>query len=270
VDIYIYTKSGHNVGLEQVRRGSVLYTQLKKSGCDPILCTSDYRASTFAKDLGVQKGVGIDIIGNLPNIMQRSDILIFESDEPSDTMRTFMKDYCTELFEIGVDIPKTIVSNDFFKQGDKSIDKCFFFGDDDYSNLLLNNLCKSKVNIDILMGHYFFLGDEDKLSKYFNTIIDEENYFDTILNTNYLLTSSINAVFESLASGNNPVFFQRSDKDTKDLELIKKYNVPIVCGEDINQIITNFDNIILNYPKTKQLKEVDTTEIIQQIKLALN
>jgi hypothetical protein len=265
MDIYIYTKSGHNVGLNQVRRGAVLYTQLEQKGLNPILCTSDYRASTFAKDLGVKKGVGVDIIGNLPNIMQRTDILIFDSDEPSDTMRTFMNDYCSRLYEIGVDIPKTIVSNDFFKKGNNSIEKTFFFGDDDYKNILLNQLCDKKSDINLLMGHYFFLGDEEKLKPYFTNIIDEENYFDTIINTKYLLTSSLNAIFESLASGNKPVFYQREDKNKEDLTLIKEYNIPIANGKNMTEIINDFENIIKNYPKIKSLEKVDTSTIIDEI-----
>jgi hypothetical protein len=252
------------VGLEQVRRGAVLYKQLET--CDPIMCTSDYRAATFARDLGVYRGIGVDIIGNLPNIMERNDMLIFDSDEPSDTMRTFMAEYCTHLYEVGVDIPKTLVDDQFFKGGDKSIEKSFFFGDDDYGDILLKELCKNqtKQDIKLLMGHYFFLGNEEKLSPYFD-IIEEDQYFETILNTKYLLTSSINAAFESLASGNKPVFYPRIDKENKDLDLIKEYNIPIINGKNIMELVNNFDNTIQNYPETKTLEKVDTAKIINEI-----
>ncbi len=261
MNIYIYTKSGHNIGLEEVRRGAVIFNQLKK--CDPILCTSDYRAATFARDLGVHKGIGIDIIGNLPNLMERGDMLIFDSDEPSEDMRKFMSQYCTKLYEVGVDIPKTLVDNKFFEKGDQSIEKTFFFGDDDYKDFLLKEFCKDskKQNIPLLMGHYFFLGNEDKLKPYFKQIIEEEEYFETILNTKYLLTSSFNAVIESLASGNSPVFYPRKDKDSKDLELIKQYNIPIVSGKNIDEVMTNFEKIILDYPKIKVLEKIDISDI---------
>jgi len=270
MNIYLYTKSGHNIGLEQLRRGAVLYKQLKLKGCDPIMCTSDYRAATFARDLGVHKGIGIDIIGNLPNIMERSDMLIFDSDEPSDTMRKFMKDYCTKLYEVGIDIPKTLVSDDFFtskKDKNKSIEKTFFFGDDDYSDSLLKVLCNNqeKQDINLLMGHYFFMGNEDKLIPYFKSIIEEEDYFDTIVNTKYLLTSSVNAVFESLASGNFPVYYPRDDKANEDIVLLKEYNIPIINGENISKITNEFENIINNYPIIKKLEKVDINNIINEI-----
>jgi len=265
MNIYIYTKSGHNVGLDEVRRGAVLYKQLNKKGCDPIMCTADYRAATFARDLGVHKGIGIDVIGNLPNLMERGDMLIFNSDEPSDTMREFMAEYCTKLYEIGIDISKTLVDDSFLKGGNKSIEKTFFLGDDDYTDSLLKVLCKDKVDINLLMGHYFFMGNDDKLAPFFNNIIEEEEYFETILNTKYLLTSSLNAAFESLASGNFPVFYPRVDKINEDLELIKEYNIPIVAGSDMAEIVSNFETIIKDYPKTKKLEKVDTSKIIDEI-----
>ncbi len=265
MNIYVYTKSGHNIGLDEVRRGAAIFNQLKD--CEPILCTSDYRAATFARDLGVYKGIGIDIIGNLPNLMERGDMLIFDSDEPSVEMREFMSKYCTHLYEVGVDIPKNLVDDKFFTKGDQNIEKAFFFGDDDYKDILLKEFCKDseQQNIPLLMGHYFFLGNEDKLKPYFSDIIEEEEYFDTILNTKYLLTSSLNAVFESLASGNSPVFYQREDKDNKDLVLIKEYNIPIVSGKNIEEVMYNFEKIILNYPKVKVLEKVDISNIKQTI-----
>ena len=271
MNIYLYTKSGHNVGLESARRAAVLFKQLKS--CDPILCTADYRAATFARELGVHKGIGIDIIGNLPNIMEQGDMLIFDSDEPSETMRSFMKDYCTLLYEVGVDIPKTLVDDEFFKGGDKSItkesktfEKSFFFGDDDYKDLLLKmSQDQEKQDISLLMGHYFFLGNEDKLAPYFKNIIDEEDYFETIFNSKYLLTSSINAAFESLASGNCPVFYQRADKSNEDIKLIKEYNIPIIEAEDLSSLISNFNKSIENYPDVKVLEKVDTSDIINNI-----
>ncbi|MCK5110725.1 MAG: hypothetical protein KAQ94_04315 [Arcobacteraceae bacterium] len=261
MNIYIYAKSGHNIGLESVRRCAVLYKQLEQ--CDPILCTSDYRAATFARDLGVYKGLGIDIIGNLPNIMERSDMLIFDSDEPSEEMRKFMAEYCTHLYEVGVDIPKTLVDDKFFEKGDQSIKKAFFFGDDDYGDILLKELCKDcgKLEIPLLMGHYFFFGNEEKLAPSFSNIIEEEEYFDTILNTKYLLTSSINSVFESLASGNCPVFYKRSDKSNEDLQFLKEYSIPVVDGKNMNDIVSNFEDVISNYPKVKTLEKTDIENI---------
>ena len=72
MQVYLYAKSGHNFGLENVRRVSSLVNVFKDT--DPILCTADYRAATFAKsELGVNRGVGVDVIGNLNTFADGQD-----------------------------------------------------------------------------------------------------------------------------------------------------------------------------------------------------
>jgi hypothetical protein len=267
IQTYIYTQTGHNFGLEELRRGVAIYKQF--SNIEPILATSDFRASSFAKDeMGVKKGVGVDIITALPHLMTRRDILIYGSKEASDFTKQHMKEYCTILLEMGVDIPNDIVEDDFFDKIDTKRDRCFFFSDDDYEDEMLNILCKNskKHNLDCLLGHYFFMGHDKKLSPYFNDIIEEEYYKQTIKETKYLLSASVHSCLESLASGNCPVFFQRQIKVFKgDLDLIQKYNIPIICGDNLDELIEAFDKQIQKYPQTKEITKIDISGIINNI-----
>ena len=210
--LYVYARSGHNFGLENIRRCSTIYKQL--AHLDPILATADYRAASFAKsELGVKKGVGVDIIGNLPHMMRRKDILIFDSLEPSETMREYMADFCEILLEVGVDIPYDIIDEEYFTPSQTIQEKGFFFADDDYEADLLQ-ICENSSNcgLPILLGHYFFLGSEEKLAPFFGELFEDEEYTKFIKGSSYLLTSSVNAALESLASGNHPVFFARNIK----------------------------------------------------------
>jgi len=117
------------------------------------------------------------------------------------------------------------------------------------------------------MGHYFFLGYEKELKNFFTTMIDEEVYTETIKGTKYLLTASVNAALESLASGNNPVFFKRYDYETIDgIELIQKYNIPTIQKESLDDVVAEFKQIIQNYPQTKKLEKVDISAIKENIK----
>jgi len=267
IQTYLYAQSGHNFGLEAIRRCSAIYHQLEK--VDPILATSDYRAASFSKDeLGIKKGVGVDIITALPHLMTRRDILIYDSKEPSDVTKKYMKEFCTILLEVGVDIPKDIIDDEFFEESKTTREKCFFFADDDYEDEMLNILCvdSKKQDMDMLMGHYFFMRHDEKLAPFFNEIIEEEEYAQTIKETKYLLTSSTNAALQSLASGNYPVFFARTIKEFKgDIDLLEKYNIPIIEGANLNELSNNFDKVILNYPKTNEIKRVDISEHIKNI-----
>lgn len=108
--LYLYSKSGHSIGLDATRRCAAVASLLEEF--DPILCTSDFRAGAYAKEeLGIKKYVSVDLLSNLPNMMQRGDILIYDSDETNDVMEKHMRDFCSLLYKIGEDIPKTFVNN---------------------------------------------------------------------------------------------------------------------------------------------------------------
>ena len=248
MQVYLYAKSGHTVGLEATKRCSAIVNVLKEF--DPILCTSDFRAGAFAKDLlGVRRYVNIDVVRNLTNIMEKRDILIYDTPEANDAMRKDMKEFCTLFYGIGEEINGIIVDTSIYSKNENpSIEKTIFFGDDDYNNLFLEMAKDSeKLEINLLMGHYFFLGNEKIFSNHFSNIIDEEEYVQTIQNSKYLLTASLQTAFESLACGNYPVLFKRVDKDYNE-DLISKINIPLIEANNLKQLIEDFELTINNYP----------------------
>jgi len=267
MQLYIYSKSGHSFGLENIRRASALHNMLENA--DPIVCSADYRAATFAKaELGVKKGVGVDVIGNMPNVMERGDMLIYDdSNEASSTMQTHMKEYCTHLYKVGVDIPFDIVDNTFFEQVETTNEKAIFFADDDYAEWFFKLIqTGKKQNIPLIWGHYFFFKNENKIASYFSEVIEEDGYIDTVKSTKYLLTASVHTCLESLASSNHPVFFQRGDKPVENRDLLKKYNIPVINEvENMEELMESFEKITQNYPKTNQIKKFDISKIKTEI-----
>ena len=267
MQLYFYAKSGHSLGLDAVRRCACVAALLQEF--DPILCTSDFRAGAYAKEyLGVKKYVSVDVLSNLPNIMQRGDILIYDSDEASDFMEKHMREFCSILYKIGTDIPLNIVNTSLFEpKVNTHKTKAFFLGDDDYNNLLLTlSQNSSKHDLTLLMGHYFFLGNETKLAPYFSSILEEEEYIQTIQNTNFLLSGSINACLESVYCGNSPVFYKRPDKNYAELESIEKLNIPIIEADSLDNIIKKFEAIIGEYPTLNHFEAVDVSLVCANIK----
>lgn len=267
MQLYIYARSGHNFGLENIRRASAICNMLET--CDPILCSADYRAATFAKaELGVKKGVGVDVIGNMPNVMERGDILIFDDGgEASETMQAHMKDFCKLLYKVGEDIPFDIVDETFFDKAEKKNDYAVFFADDDYANWFFEFFqTGAKQDMPLVWGHYFFFKNEAKTAEYFSEVIEEEGYIDTVKGTKYLLTASVHTALESLASGNCPVFFKRGDKLVQNFDLIEKYNIPVVEGENMDVLVSAFKAVAQDYPQTRNLEKFDISNIKEQIK----
>ena len=269
MQVYLYAKSGHTIGLEATKRCAAIANALKEF--DPILCTSDFRAGAFAKDLlGIRRYVNIDVIRNLHNIMEKRDILIYDTPEINDNMKKDMTDFCTLVYGIDDEIKGIIVDSSIYNKMDNTnlnkLDKTIFFGDDDYNNIFLEMTKQSeKQEINMLMGHYFFLGNEKVFLDYFSNVIDEEEYVQTIKNSKYLLTASLQSALESLACGNFPVLFKRFDKNY-DEELITNLNIPVIKGDNLKQLIENFSVIINNYPNINNFNIISFDTIIKNVK----
>ncbi|QKJ24552.1 hypothetical protein [Poseidonibacter lekithochrous] len=264
MQVYFYAKSGHAVGLDATKRCSAVATLLKD--LDPVLCTSDFRAGAYAKELfDVKKYVNIDVVRNLSNIMQRKDILIYDTDETNELMQEGMNEFCSLVFNLK-EISDIIVDTSIYtKNENPSIEKSIFFGDDDYNNLFLEQMnTESKHDIDLLMGHYFFLGNEKVFKEHFNNVIDEEEYIETINNTKYLLTASVQSALESIACGNSPVIFKREDKQYN-MELIEKLNIPCIENTTLDETISEFETIIKDYPTINNYEVANFDDIKVEI-----
>ena len=266
MQLYFYAKSGHTVGLEETKRCASIANLLKEF--NPILCTSDFRAGAFAKDnFGIKKYVNIDVVRNLHNIMHRGDILIYDTPEVTSEMKEDMKDFCSLLYGINDELSGIIVDTTFYySQENPTLEKTLFFGDDDYNNQLIEMTKESeKFDITLLMGHYFFLGNEKLFENNFSKVIDEEEYVHTIQNSKYLLTASLQTALESLACGNYPVLFKRFDKNYNE-ELIKNLNLPIIESDNLKDLINEFNKIIKNYPIITNFKITNFDNIVLEIK----
>ena len=266
MQVYLYAKSGHAVGLEATKRCAAIANILKEF--DPVLCTSDFRAGAFAKDLlGVKKYVNIDVVRNLHNIMQKRDILIYDTPEVNEDMKQDMKEFCTLLYEIGSEIEGIVIDASIYtKQENPKLEKTIFFGDDDYNNIFLEIAQESKkFDINLLMGHYFFLGNEKIFANHFVNVIDEEEYVETIKNSKYLLTASLQTALESLSCGNKAVLFKREDK-IYDEKLILELNLPIIKADNLKQLIEEFDSKIDNYPIISNFNIKNFNNIKKEIK----
>jgi hypothetical protein len=266
MQVYLYAKSGHTVGLEATKKCAAIANVLKEF--DPILCTSDFRAGAFAKDLlGIRRYVNIDVVRNLHNIMEKRDILIYDTPEANDAMKKDMKEFCSLVYGIDSEIEGIIIDTSIYtKQENQKLEKTIFFGDDDYYNLFLEMLKESeKFDINLLMGHYFFLGNEKIFDKHFSNVIDEEEYVETIKNSKHLLTASLQAALESLACGNKPVLFRRKDKEYDD-KLIQELNIPVISPNSLKALVEEFDSIIDNYPTISNFNVTNIDNIKKEIK----
>jgi len=246
--IYYYVHTGHRIGLDRFRRASAIIKSLKD--VDITLLTSDYRIASVAKEYGIEKSVGIDVVRNIANIAEQGDKLIFDSSEANPIMLEDMRNYFSTFIRISDDPNDTKSPNEFlispylegegickalaidesfFQKSQKKVPMTYFFGDDDYEKDLEKHLDFIEgLDIYLQLGFYYFFDYEDMLKERFPNYFEFEEYQQMIQQTEVLITASPQAVLESLASGGKPIYIQREDYPYDFIQLFEKFNIPII------------------------------------------
>jgi len=238
--IFYYVHTGHRIGLDRFRRAAAIIKSL--GNVDITLLCSDFRIAQVAKDFGVQKSVGVDVVRNIPQISHYGDKLIFDSEEANPIMLEDMKNYFSTFIHIKND--ELAIDETYFSEAKKTIELTYFFGDDDYEKDLEKNLdFVDGLNVDLQLGFYYFLDYEDMLKTKFKNYHEFEDYEETIKKSKVLITASPQAVLESLACGNKPIYIQREDYMKDFQNLFISLNVPIIENFCKNQLTAVLETI---------------------------
>ncbi len=284
---FIYVHTGHRIGLDRFRRMAAIIEHLQDM--EITLLTSDYRIAGVGRQYGFKKSVGVDIVRNIPQISHHGDKMVFDSDELNLVLLEDMANYFSTFIRMNdkVEIeqhPKELIINPYngdtqnfksyaigdkyFGEFKKNIKVGLFFGDDDYEeDLLRYSDIFETLNPELLLGFYYFLDYEEKLSAKFKTIHEEEDYDEVITQSEVLITSSPQATLESLASGGRPIYIQRADYADDFIPLFESLNIPVLRDFDKALLLTTFDSVLsLEYHKPLQ----NSQKIAEFIKSSFN
>ena len=249
---YYYVHTGHRIGLDRFRRAAAIIKEL--GDFDITMLCSDFRIAQIADEYGVKNSVGVDVVRNIPQISHHGDRIIFDSDEANPIMLEDMKNYFSTFVHISNET--VAVDRDFFNADEeKSIKITYFFGDDDYEKDLEKNLSFIEgLDAHLQLGFYYFLDYEVMLKEKFSTFSEFEEYAQTIKKTDILITSSPQAVLESLASKGRPVYVKRADYSDDYDKLFENLNIPIIKDYNKNKLISILKRIDeQNYNDIEQL-----------------
>ena len=261
---YYYVHTGHRIGLDRFRRACTIIRALGNT--DITLLCSDFRIAQIARDFGVEKSVGIDVVRNIPQIAFHGDKLVFDSDEANPIMLDDMQKFFSTF--IHVENSQIIVDEKYFEQKEKTIKISYFFGDDDYEKDLAANLDFVKdLEPDLLLGFYYFLDYEDELKNEFKNHHEFEDYDEVIQKSQILISASPQAVLENLAAGGKPIYIQREEYVEDFSTLFKYLNIPIIKNYEKEKLIDIISNI--NTHKYSKL-ENNCNKLVQMIKENLN
>jgi len=274
VKIYYYAFSGHKWGLDSVKRGVALIKALRDEDIEVQLLVSDFRAGLAAKDLGVGDAVTIETIMDIDMIAKRGDILFIDTpEEDHGRIERYSREY-KYLFHIVDDFSEEsnfgeiivspnsdkfssiLIDREYYHHHKKVDRVLFFLGDADYDKeILTHSDFFAEFEMDLLLGHYFFIKYEDELSEIFVTLHEAEEYSDTISSSSVVVTCSKQTALEAKASQSD-VIYMKKDSDEKDiLYLLETFGIKIIESYDKNML-----SKALNMSKNEALlpKFIDT------------
>ena len=263
--LYYYANTSHKMGLERLRRGAALLNRLNAKGEETQLLVNDFRAGLVARELGVSEYVTIEGIQDIDAIAQNGDSIIIDSVE--DDHGRLVK-YCQDFDQVWrfahdendapvhsekvIPLDTILVDDTFFEQEPKEERTLFFLGDADYDKTILGNESFFKaLDMELLLGNYFFVKYEDDLAKLFSTLHEPEEYEDLIKSSSTIVTASSQTALEAKVAGAKVIYIALPERELYDKNLLASYGISIVNGfnnDDLNEAlyktVSNTDKMI--------------------------
>ena len=282
---FYYVHTGHRIGLDRFHRAVAIVNELQKEIDITLLC-SDFRIAAEAKEFGIKRSVGVDLVRNIPQIAHHGDKMIFDSAEANPTLLDDMTQFFSTFIRISDDLSDTkhakefmispylvgegictatVINDRYFESLPKTIPLALFFGDDDYEKDLEKNQELFKpLNMELLMGFYHFLGYEKDLKESFKIIHESEVYDEVIRRSEVFVSASPQAVLQNLAGGGKPVFLQRPDYCRDFIQLFEALSIPIVEGFSQEQLMQGIKTALSNNYHTINKSNSKVIEFIRK------
>jgi hypothetical protein len=284
--LYYYAFTGHKYGLDRLKRAVVILNKLRKQGIETMLLVNDFRAGLVAKDYGVPESVHIEGIQDIDAIAEIGDSVIIDS--PEDDHGRLVK-YCSDFKtvfrfaetdedksihgEVMLDIAcedercisSVIVGDLYFEAHEKEERTLFFLGDSDANKTILNNAAFFKAfDMELLLGHYFYVKYEDDLAKIFKTLHEAEEYIELICSSKRVVTASFQTALEAQVAGAEVIFIELKPLRAKEKQLLTSLGIKSINGFEVEALKEVFT---MTLAPVKSVEKSDTivAEIVKYL-----
>jgi len=253
--IYYYAHTGHKVGLQRARRGVAVLKKLQEEGKEVQFLVNDFRAGVAMKEeQGWREYVTIETIQDIDAIAQTGDSVIIDSDEDDHgRLVKYVADFKSvlrfahdsedrsihgeRLFRPNCQdeecLEAVIVDDVYFESARKTERVLFFLGDHDHHKTILSQpeFFKS-FEMELLLGHYFFVKYEDDLAKLFERVHEPEEYIELITQSMTVVTAAAQTALEAKAGGAKVIYIATEAVPLYPIGLLAEYGIRVVEGFD--------------------------------------
>ena len=256
--LYYYAHTGHKIGLDRAKRGVAVIKALQEEGVSCQLLVNDFRAGVALKEHGLREYVTIETIQDIDAIAQMGDSIIIDSNEDDHgRLVKYVADFkqvwrfahdrddksihgeilFKEACESDRCIDSVVIDKEYFRLVDKVKSVRFFLGDADYDKTILSNSNFFKqFDMDLILGHYFFVKYEDDLAKIFNSLIEPEEYIESIKESKTVVTCSSQTALEAKASGADTIYIIWEKEPLYTHKLLQRYGIKTITGFDAKSL----------------------------------
>ncbi|NEW60401.1 hypothetical protein GSY74_03825 [Sulfurovum sp. bin170] len=268
--LYYYAHTGHKNGLDRLKKATALLKEFDKKGLDTLLLVNDFRASLVAREFGIADSVHIETIQDIDAIATHGDVVIIDSPEDD---RGRLEKYCREFRhvfrfaqseddasrygETVLDEP-VVIDEIYFEEYEKEDRTVFFLSDSDADKTILSNADFFKdMDMELLLGHYFYVKYEDDLAKIFKKLHEAEEYIELICKSERIVTTSLQCVFEARVSGAKVVYILTKPLSVNIKKILSLLQVETLNGFDrhsYQQVV--FPNTLDCHRNTQKAKKI--------------
>ncbi len=218
---YIYAYSNHKYGLSRLRRMAVYYKALQAQGTEVEMLTNDFRAAAAVREYGVPACTTIETVLDIDYVAQRGDSLVIDSpEEDNGKLAQYVEmfaevvkvaNHCNEVSQFGEEILFTDPMTDTFysqQKGEEKIERTlFFYGDSDPKRWIASQLDSWRdLDMELLLGEYFYVGYEEMLADAFAVLHEAETYRECIAHSRSVVTADSQCAYEAQAAGAQVIY----------------------------------------------------------------
>ncbi|GEM_PF-377265 len=288
---YYYAFSGHKWGLDRVKRGVALIKQFQTKGIAMTLLVNDFRAGLAAREFGVDDATTIETIMDIDAVAQRGDTVFIDSPESEwDSRAEQYSDLFKSLFYVTDDceaksmsreillkpicndgedcIVSWIIDPDCFEILPKSDRVFFFFGDADYDKELLNHLdFFGSMKMEMVSGHYFFVGYEEKLQPYFDTMHEAQEYRNLICTGKLIVCASLQCALEARAAQADVIYIQKEQDLPCLIHRLEAFGIKVINGFDKKALMDTINNQVNSTENLLECNQLTISKIFDKLNL---
>jgi len=257
--IYLYAHTSHKSGLDRARAMMAIYRALKEQPKAQELCflVNDFRAGEALKEqMGLESYVTIESVEDIDMIASSEDSVVISTPESDRGKIAFYKSHFNHFIVLQDEMLIASASRCDSK-GNKML---LFWGDSDENRQLMAHAKSlNDLGLGLLLGDYFYIDYQSKLSELFDLCYEPEEYEQALSEAEVVVSGSLQVAAEAALMGKQAAYLVVDKSKTPQTKSYQQLSIELLSIEQIEEFLSTRTG----------LDEVDNSGIKREIERIL-